>query len=295
MKTETLIGIRFELEGMHCYPNASENHGEAVKFLEFPHRHRFFFDCKKRVKHDNRDEEFILLKNIVESYVKRNLPIIKGTSIYDLGNRSCEQIAKHLLERFDFEEVQVSEDGENYAVVRKCNEEESVSKRSSKKSVKFVVGGCCSGKSTYIRENVKDPKFYIEVGAIVRKLTQTNQRVFDEKLDHKIAKVVADFVLSGWKNFDTVYIIGCRQTSVYERIMSLLDWCDREIIYLSVSEQERRKRYEERDLIKDKGQKFNDVLKGDSQVGFEEFVVYLLDNEIKNLNIIYEQIKELAK
>ena len=40
-KLETLVGIKFEIEGMHCYPNASANHGDGVKFLEQPHRHLF--------------------------------------------------------------------------------------------------------------------------------------------------------------------------------------------------------------------------------------------------------------
>lgn len=45
-KLETLVGIKFEIEGMHCYPNASANHGDGVKFLEQPHRHLFKFNCK---------------------------------------------------------------------------------------------------------------------------------------------------------------------------------------------------------------------------------------------------------
>lgn len=45
-KLETMVGIRFDIEGMHSYPDAVKNHGEGVRFLEFPHRHRFFFNCK---------------------------------------------------------------------------------------------------------------------------------------------------------------------------------------------------------------------------------------------------------
>lgn len=45
-KLQTSIGIRFEVEGFHNYPDASKNHGELVKFLEQPHRHIFKFNCK---------------------------------------------------------------------------------------------------------------------------------------------------------------------------------------------------------------------------------------------------------
>lgn len=38
-KLQTSIGIRFEVEGFHNYPDASKNHGELVKFLEQSHRH----------------------------------------------------------------------------------------------------------------------------------------------------------------------------------------------------------------------------------------------------------------
>lgn len=94
-KLQTSIGIRFEVEGFHNYPDASKNHGELVKFLEQPHRHIFKFNCKKRVNHDNRDEEFILLRRKVKQYINRKFPVFEsGCECYDFGSMSCEMIAK---------------------------------------------------------------------------------------------------------------------------------------------------------------------------------------------------------
>lgn len=90
---KTFIGIRFDVEGFHNYPDASKNHGDRVKFLEQPHRHIFKFNCKKRVNHDNRDEEFILLKREALEYINRTYPIFE-TRVYDFGSLSCEMIAK---------------------------------------------------------------------------------------------------------------------------------------------------------------------------------------------------------
>ena len=119
-KLQTSIGIRFEVEGFHNYPDASKNHGELVKFLEQPHRHIFKFNCKKRVNHDNRDEEFILLRRKVKQYINRKFPVFEsGCECYDFGSMSCEMIAKNILKQFDFDSVEVSEDGENYAIVEK--------------------------------------------------------------------------------------------------------------------------------------------------------------------------------
>lgn len=297
-KLETLVGIKFEIEGMHCYPNASANHGDSVKFLEQPHRHLFKFNCKKRVNHDNRDEEFILLKNRVESYIKHNTPIIAGTAIYDFGSQSCEQIAKKVLKQFDFEEVEVSEDGENYAVVKKVpedgeNEQQNECNSKRNANILFVVGGCCSGK-TYFTQKLSDKKRNVgektcvfEVGDIVRHLTNTQDRIFNKYLNERIVEMLNDLIKSAIsEGCENIIVTGCRQIEVFKGVTLGLDQKDYHVIYLSVPKSKRRLRFEKRLFSKDKDKSFEDVLSGEKSIGFDDFIEYLINEEYDNLTII---------
>lgn len=112
--TTTFIGIKLQVEGFHNFPLASEVFGEEVKFLEVRHRHNFNIVAKKRVSHDDRDQEFILLKREVQDYYQRNF----GTPA-EFGSNSCEMIARDLQMAFGFDYVMVDEDGENFAEIIK--------------------------------------------------------------------------------------------------------------------------------------------------------------------------------
>jgi hypothetical protein len=71
----------------------------------------FYIEAHKEVSHNDREIEIIMLKRIVSEYLES----------FD-GNfyaMSCEDIAEDLLNRFDFEFVQVLEDNENGAIVKK--------------------------------------------------------------------------------------------------------------------------------------------------------------------------------
>lgn len=82
---------------------------DEVEFLRHPHRHVFHVHISWVVNHDDRDIEFITKKRIVESYVMQKF----GNK--DLGNMSCEMIARDLLTTFGAAKVEVSEDDENGA------------------------------------------------------------------------------------------------------------------------------------------------------------------------------------
>jgi len=66
----------------------------------------FHVSAWKRVTHDNRDIEFIQLKRDMASYCH----FTYGAEPTTL---SCEMMAKELLEQFDLDSCEVSEDGEN--------------------------------------------------------------------------------------------------------------------------------------------------------------------------------------
>ena len=110
---QTNIVIRLHVEGLHSWPDARHIFPE-VGFLSDVHRHIFHVELKKRVYHDDRDIEFILFKRDVTEYLK-NKYYKEDYRCHFFGPKSCEMIARELLEYFDCEFVSVFEDGENGA------------------------------------------------------------------------------------------------------------------------------------------------------------------------------------
>lgn len=113
MKKRIFVKVKFQKEGIHCYPEAKNI--EGVEFLAHPHRHIFHFTVKIEVTHDNRDIEFILLKRELES--------LYSEKVLNIDHKSCEMLAddlcKYILTNYPgrFVEVEVSEDDENSGVV----------------------------------------------------------------------------------------------------------------------------------------------------------------------------------
>jgi 6-pyruvoyl-tetrahydropterin synthase len=103
----TKVYCTTSFEGFHCWPDAPE----PVAFLRVLHRHRFNVRVEVRVRHDDRDVEFILLRRAVEVEIAR----VQATK--DVKTWSCERWASHLLETFEAVRVEVNEDGENGAIV----------------------------------------------------------------------------------------------------------------------------------------------------------------------------------
>lgn len=283
---KTFVGIRFEVEGFHNYPDASKNHGDLVKFLEQSHRHIFKFNCKKRVNHDNRDEEFILLRRKVKQYINKVFPVFESScECYDFGSMSCEMIAKQLLKEFDFDSVEVSEDGENYAIVEKeeCDNIKQEKEDNNKLPlVTFVVGRAFSGKSHYVNEKVKEAGgVTVEVGEIVRKIKQEEKRIFEGFLSKEITKRIFH-ILTRVTSDAHIYIVGCRQRSVIEQMLYLCELnhlhLDYNIVYLSVSDEIRKERFEKLvDEGKNKGLTFEEIENGDESLGINELIAWCID------------------
>lgn len=105
---ETRVFCTFTFEALHRWPGAQG----AVAFLAFPHRHLFHVRVEKRVRGVDREVEFIGWRRGLESYA-RHLAQYAETW-------SCEQWAHALMSACDACRVEVSEDGENGAVVEEC-------------------------------------------------------------------------------------------------------------------------------------------------------------------------------
>ena len=92
--------------GFHKWPEAPL----SLSYLRQMHRHEFHVKLICKVTHDNRDIEFLTLKERLDSQLEcRNWP----------DESSCEMMCKYIAEWFkdDVVQVEVSEDGENGAIL----------------------------------------------------------------------------------------------------------------------------------------------------------------------------------
>ena len=112
---KTNIIINTQVEGIHNWPGCDI---KEVEFLKFPHRHLFHICCKKEVNHDDRDVEIINLKREINSFLE-SIYAAPNSSTLIFESKSCEMIARELLETFKLNYCSVLEDGENGAEIFK--------------------------------------------------------------------------------------------------------------------------------------------------------------------------------
>lgn len=105
------IYVTLQVEGFHNFEKVLDFFPE-VGFLKDRHRHMFHFKLYKRVKHNDRDVEFILFKREVQKYLHDKY----GTPA-EFGSQSCEMLALELAECFDCYMVDCSEDNENGGII----------------------------------------------------------------------------------------------------------------------------------------------------------------------------------
>lgn len=107
------IYVTFQRVGYHMYPDAPSE----VSYLQDRHRHLFKFKVQIQVWHNEREIEFHMFLNRIESWYN------EGT--LELNSKSCETIADDLYEKlkeaYGSEHprdliIEVSEDGECGAV-----------------------------------------------------------------------------------------------------------------------------------------------------------------------------------
>jgi hypothetical protein len=107
MMKQAVVWVKTRFTGFHRWKDAPDD----VAYLRDWHRHEFHVKVYMPVCHLNRDIEFHTLKLKVEGLL---------TALHYMDKRfeeSCEQIAEHILEVLHAYSVEVSEDGENGAVV----------------------------------------------------------------------------------------------------------------------------------------------------------------------------------
>lgn len=109
----TTVYCSLQYEALHNWPNCDI---DEVSFLKYPHRHMFHIKAYKKVIHDDRDTEFIVLKRKIANYLQE-------TYNNDFGPMSCEMIARELITKFNLCACDVSEDNENGCYLEVTNNE----------------------------------------------------------------------------------------------------------------------------------------------------------------------------
>lgn len=109
----TEVYCTFRMEGIHNWPSCPY---DEVAYLRDPHRHMFHFKASVNVTHDDRDVEFIMLKHTLLEYMYENYWHDEHKCLH-FGPMSCEMIARELMEVFELSQCEVSEDGENGAIL----------------------------------------------------------------------------------------------------------------------------------------------------------------------------------
>jgi hypothetical protein len=107
-----MIWVTFQKKGLHYYQQASTDPNLVdVQYLGNVHRHLFKFKVSIEVNHSDREIEFHLFQNWLESLYDKN--------ILDCDRKSCEMLADDLSLAISKEYsdrrliIEVSEDGEN--------------------------------------------------------------------------------------------------------------------------------------------------------------------------------------
>lgn len=150
--------------------------------------------------------------------------------------------------------------------------------------VKAVIGEICSGKTTYslffeeqYKEEGKSLKT-IDIGSVVRELTSTHERVFDESLDvaitNRLFQVITKALHDG---YDEVMIVGIRQVSILNEVEKICEKRDIEvnIVFLDVPTHIREERYEARTAKKDTALVFDFADKKDKELGLFSLIQYI--------------------
>lgn len=110
MSLKTNIIVTTHFAALHHWPTIPDGHSQS--YLKNPHRHVFHITFKKQVFHNDRDSEFIELKNQINEYLHMRFKPDGPDQTPSLGSMSCEDLAELLITEFDGNYCSVMEDGE---------------------------------------------------------------------------------------------------------------------------------------------------------------------------------------
>lgn len=144
------------------------------------------------------------------------------------------------------------------------------------KTVVFILGENCSGKTTFAKHFKNPIRKNIEMGQLVREKYETEERVFDSELDEYLFEKTRDIIHTVKK--DNFVITGVRQVSLLKKLAKLFDKV--EYKYLVVPRDILKERFQKRAAKKDTKITFEEAISGDESLGIKDLQHYLL-TEVK--------------
>ena len=114
--THKVIYASLKIEGLHSFPSVVSAFGEEVEYLKHLHRHTFVIKVFSEVSELDREREFVCIKHTVRDFLHQKF-FTEKYQCCNFNSLSCEAIAQLLIEEFHFCRVEVSEDGENGAIL----------------------------------------------------------------------------------------------------------------------------------------------------------------------------------
>ena len=138
----------------------------------------------------------------------------------------------------------------------------------------LISGEICSGKDTTVQRNYSSDQYkHIDLGSLVRKRFQTQQRIFDNNLEPYFIEQISDAIKQD-QGKSTFVITGLRQPTLCKKIAALFD--EVQYIYLVAPRHILKQRFEDRKDVKDVSITFEDAIAGDQSLGMKELQLYLL-------------------
>ena len=140
----------------------------------------------------------------------------------------------------------------------------------------FIVGYIASGKSTYTNSIQEDDDLIIELGSVVRYLTKTEKRVFDNDLDDAIYEYCRDLIGESIDQISRVIFVAPRSPKLMERLMGMIGRENCEIRFMFVPFSIREKRFIESKRDKDNNISYLEALRKDASIGMEDLIDNLM-------------------
>lgn len=147
------------------------------------------------------------------------------------------------------------------------------------KKVIVVIGKVCAGKDTFAHQHID--RSHIDIGSIVRKLTESTERTHNHLLDEDIINVLdEEFTRDQVLGENNQYIVtGIRQLSILNFIRDFFGRDNVQMIYLEVPSSELKRRFAERNGSKDNQLTFEQVIERDDKLGLGDVERWLSSNK----------------
>lgn len=144
-----------------------------------------------------------------------------------------------------------------------------------------VYGMICSGKTTFLEKHSKDC-LVIEIGDIVRQITQTDKRIHNRDLDKEIiVELLNKISLASPLDYEAIFVSGIRQMSIVQALEKFIERdhnFELENILLTVPHSLSRQRYENRTNKPPDSLSWIEAIMRDNKIGLVEVLKYIETN-----------------